>query len=291
MSQGMTSPIMNFGQPFAYIPQTPQGQMCQQVPSVPPSIPPPWANELIQDMKSLKQSLPKIENIEKTVNRISAKVSEIEVKLNTIETRVDAVEQSCSFINSEAELQKNELKEAKKEIHTLHKACRNLETSVKQHEAEREKMDDKLNDLEARSMRENLMFYGLKEDSEEDCSEKVKVFCQDNLEIDASNMTFDRAHRIGNNTAKKPRPIVVKFHYYSEREKVRKAGFDKREQLKERKVGVGIQQPKQVRDARKELYSVKKAEAEKGNDTKFVGKKLYINGQLYVGKNATTQNY
>ena len=90
-------------------------------------------------------------------------------------------------------------------------------------------INDKLSDLESRSMRENLMFYGIPEGGDgEDCERLVKDLCTDLLEMRGDfvrNMLFDRAHRVGQVSASKVRPIVVKFHYYTERERGPKGVF------------------------------------------------------------------
>ena len=55
---------------------------------------------------------------------------------------------------------------------------------------------------------------------EENCEELVKTVCKDTLKLQtADQMLFDRAHRVGARPGPKPRPIVVKFHYYHERER------------------------------------------------------------------------
>ena len=92
--------------------------------------------------------------------------------------------------------------------------------------------------------------------------------------------TFDRAHRVGQRSAS-TRPIVVKFHYYSQREKVRQTAFGVSEELKAPKLGVGAQIPKDIRDARKPLYPAMKKAKDEGKSVKFMGKKLFINGSEY----------
>jgi hypothetical protein len=62
---------------------------------------------------------------------------------------------------------------------------------------------------------------------------------------------------------------------------VRKASVGVRDDLKRVNCGVGIQLPKEWRDARKDLYPVLQAEKRKGNRVKFVGETLVINGQPY----------
>ena len=87
-------------------------------------------------------------------------------------------------------------------------------------------MEKRLTDLEPRFVRGNLMFYGIKvEGDSENCGQLVKItFVFLHIE-DAQGMLFDLAHRVGQKFAA-TRPIVVKFHYCSDREKVRQALFN-----------------------------------------------------------------
>ena len=90
------------------------------------------------------------------------------------------------------------------------------------------KIDSKILDLESRSMRKNLMFFGVDEedgdeDSAEDCFDKIKTFLKEILDFGegaARNIELDRAHSMGRKRDTAVRPIVVKFHRYSDREKV-----------------------------------------------------------------------
>ena len=91
-------------------------------------------------------------------------------------------------------------------------------------------------------------------------------------------MLFDRVHRVGQKSASKIRPIVVKFHYYTQREAVRQASFTFADRLKTEKRGIGAQIPKDIRDARKPLYPAMKQGKDSGQSVKFVGKKLFIDG-------------
>ena len=101
---------------------------------------------------------------------------------------------------------------------------------------------------------------------------------------DAPDMIFDRAHRIGlfNKKNKDPRPIVVKFHYYRDREIVRKRSYECKDLLKQNDLGVGIQWPKAVRETREQLYPLLNKLKKEGRDAKFVKDKLFVDGNEYV---------
>lgn len=285
LSQHVTSPVMNFT-PLHYgmpSPQTPMAQYIPQ-PAHQQQGPPPWASEILAEIKTLKLVMPKLEQIETTVNSINVKMKELDTKVTHIETRVTDVENSCSFINDKHEKQTNELKHAQTEVKNLQSSCKDLEENMKSLKSEKDGMRTKLIDLESRSMRENLMFYGIQEVPSENCEHLVKQFCDEKLSIDASSMIFDRVHRVGGESTRKPRPIVAKFHYYNERETIRKKGLDCSTQLKTQNQGVGIQRPKAVRDARKNLYGIMKREQSLGKNARFIGDKLFINGREYVGE-------
>jgi hypothetical protein len=145
--------------------------------------------------------------------------------------------------------------------------------------------------LESRSMRENLVFYGLPEPPKpkngeimdnDYCEKKVKDMINI-LGVNTDDMKFDRAHRLGGDAAKKPRPIVVKFHSYTDREKVRIKSYDEtiKNKLKELKQGIGVQSPQMYRDARKILMENAADERKKGHATKIIGNKLLLNNKPF----------
>ena len=152
-------------------------------------------------------------------------------RLKSLETKVNDVSTSCSFISSEFYKQKSKVKSAKDHNQQLHSSCRNLEIKSETLEKQKADMATRIVDLEALSMLENLIFYGIPEQTDtnihEDCENLVKELITTKMGLDGSSMTIDRAHRFGSNRAKKPRPIVVKFHYQSEREQVRQKSYDK----------------------------------------------------------------
>jgi len=82
--------------------------------------------------------------------------------------------------------------------------------------------------------------------------------------------------------ARKPRPIVGRFRFYADREKVREKSYDDnvKRRLKEIGQGVGIQWPQQVREARKAFFPIIKEERNKGNTVHTNGNKLYVNNTL-----------
>ena len=290
-------PIMNFSQQMPF-PMQQSGGVTQSQPSTmpfmnpslsptqmpgsqqmfmpPPSAPPSWMSDLINDVKQIKVSLEKLDKIEQTVNSISLKVTTLETKVNSMDTRVNEVEDSCTFISKENDDRKKELEKAKSEVKTLKSNCKSLETK-------NSKLETKVVDLESRSMRDNLLFYGIAEGGEhENCERLIKQVCVEQLQMpEAKDMLIDRAHRMGAVKKDKPRPIVAKFHYYAQKEAVKSKSYERAENLKQANKGIGTQWPQQVREARKVLYPVMQQAKRDGKEVKLVRDKLYIDGTLY----------
>ncbi|MES9880359.1 MAG: hypothetical protein ABW185_05695 [Sedimenticola sp.] len=246
----------------------------------------------MNDVKQIKQRMSKIDNIEKMVTKINLQVTDLETKVSTIDTSVIEVEESCSFINTESEKQKLCTEKTKSDLKTLQKTCHKLEENIKQYESQNAQLESKYTDLEARSMRDNLLFYGIPEsDQTENCEQLVKQVCTNKLHIpEAAEMKFDRVHRLGQRSNNKTRPIVAKFHHYTDRETIRTKSYDEQTGLKQSNLGIGVQWPKQIRDTRKSLYPIMQREREKGNTVKMVRDKLFINGHAYQPPNGQPIN-
>lgn len=62
------------------------------------------------------------------------------------------------------------------------------------------KLETKLVDLESRSVRDNLLFFGVPEAGEtENCEDLIRKVCVEKLQLqEARTMVFDRVHRVGN---------------------------------------------------------------------------------------------
>ena len=143
----------------SFIQDSPPAQLSGSAFGFQPSpAPPPWASELLEEMKQIKAKLHTIEEIKKTVNSINVKVTDLEGKMKSLEIRVTDTEKSCQFVEKEYETNKKDLKTTKDDIQNLKKSCDSFEKTSKSLKEKSAELDKKLVDLAARSMRENLMF-------------------------------------------------------------------------------------------------------------------------------------
>jgi len=257
---------------------------------------PPWAAELIEDIKQLKSVLPSINKIDQTLTQINAKMYDLEIKVTSIDNRDTEVENSRKYMGQSFDQHTTELKAAKETVAKIDKRCNNLGCSMNTLQEENTSLKKKILDLENWSMRNNLLFWGLPEpenrDRPEICNETVKRFISDELGIDSTSMTFERAHRIPANPGphtKKPRPAVVNFYYYQERERIMSEATKRSQALRGKGLGVGPQRPKEIRDARRALRDVMVNARARGQHVRMYGDKLFINEKPYRPQ-ATSEN-
>ncbi|KAK3083740.1 hypothetical protein FSP39_002403 [Pinctada imbricata] len=145
-----------------------------------------------------------------------------------------------------------------------------------------EKLKRDLDDLKCRSMRDNLMFFGLAEISNENSFTPITEFCSDMLDIHDIRGYMDRSHRVGKFDRNKRRPIVVKFNNFNAREEIRRASYN----LRGTRFSIAEQFPREINERRKELQPIMNAAKQQGKRVRLVRDVLYIDGHKYTGNEA-----
>ncbi|KAJ8309250.1 hypothetical protein KUTeg_014124 [Tegillarca granosa] len=197
------------------------------------AITPPWVDQLFI----------KIDQVDRSVNSINYKVENIATDLGSLSSRVNDVEQSVKFLSDTydtvkitVESAKAAANEAQSEVRKFQKTYRTdmseLQKSISKISSENkmlikenQNLKNSLTDLKCRSMHDNLIFHGIPESNEnENCQNIIHDICRRHLKIcDAERIVIDRAHRIGNSSRDEgPRPIVVKFNQFQQREEIQR---------------------------------------------------------------------
>lgn len=133
-------------------------------------------------------------------------------------------------------------------------------------------------DAENRLRRSNLLFYGIDDDGNEDWAaseEKIIKLCTDKLQVPCTSSQFERVHRIGRYSPDKQRPIIAKFSFYKDRQKVLSSAF----KLKGSTVSIGEDFSPSTRLARRKLVAFAKIQNKKFNlsvDKLRMGKDTYV---------------
>jgi len=237
---------------------------------------------------NMEKKLSEISNIKQELVMTNTKVYSVENELKTMKyTMTENSESINQYSNMYDNLTDNN--------RTTNQKLRDIEQRVSQVERKQTDTDEnmhdtneKLTDVRWRSMRENLLFFGIEEcvplpENGENCEGRIKHFIKNDMGID-KEILLDRVHRLGrfNKRNIRPRPIVAKFTFFKDRELVRMTAP---QVLTGTDYGVSEQYPQEIESKRKPLYSVaKKAKADKNNTVKLIRDKLYINGELYIPK-------
>lgn len=218
-------------------------------------------HNLHRSMASLEQSFVVME---KDVQNLNDKTGKTNTKVNDLEKSVEFHDQDIS--DSQKDLKKV------------------------QHEAEELKMQ--LLYQGHYSRRENLMFVGNEEngtpfDDVENTKEVTYDFLQRELSFEnaQSRFEFQRIHRVGKRTGKKPCPIIVRFLRYSDREDVLPRA---KTSLEGKDYGVFEEMPKELYQLRNaQMKKLQNAKHHQGSTAYFSRKypeKLFIDGN-YIPRN------
>ena len=118
----------------------------------------------------------------------------------------------------------------------------------------------KLERMEAQERRNNLVFFGLREnerETDEEAEESLRLMLDELLGIPA--ISIERCHRLGRRGTPN-RPVIVKFSFFKEREMVLK----KRSMLRGTRIFVDEDYPASLREKRERLKRSVKEVASKG---------------------------
>ncbi|KAK3094851.1 hypothetical protein FSP39_007029 [Pinctada imbricata] len=241
-------------------------------------------NDILRRLDQMNTRLKLLDSINDKVDSIDRKVVNLDLNVKKLEERIEVVENSRQF-DSES---MNSLQKEQKEIKVRNtEEVTELRNAVKALQADHTKSTEDIIDIQCRSMRDNLMFYNIPEGEEENCTEKIGHFMEENMKIEGakSSIKIERAHRVGRRRRGSHRQIVAKFHSYVDREKVRSASKN----LEGSNFGVGQQFPKEVQERRRILIDVMKRERARGNRCSLSVDKLFVNNSLYTGPEVTWQ--
>ena len=173
--------------------------------------------------------------------------------IGKLQTEIGELKSSYSFLTTETTELKQQIKSNELKIdNNIRKTTVNAEKSV---------------DLEDRSRRNNLVFFGFPEDSNthepENCERKVINLLESRKFFDDDYIVYiDRAHRLGRRSSDKPRPIIVRFTYFKDKQEIIKNG----QKLKGCNINVSEDFSKSTIEVHKQLRNKAKAAKESFKD-------------------------
>ncbi len=190
-----------------------------------------------------------------------------EMRLDQRLNKLDEVAEKIDGLTLKVEEHDQKIEGLQFDLNTVNERMKTLKT-------ENEQMLLKLDDLENRGRRINLIFYNVPEqpNTHENCLDTVTDIINNFVGFDQPCSTFvERCHRTGQK-GNKPRIIHVAFASFATREKVRKACIAKFKQssYKGTRISVGEDFSKRIVQLRKEKMPRFRALKEQGKQPFFV---------------------
>lgn len=198
-------------------------------------------------------------------------------RFDTVNSHFDSLNDSVSGLREEVTQLTAEVDKVKNENERLQ--TENQELADRLDAAEK-----KLDDLEGRSKRNNLIFRGLKKqtssdyESWDDCEKLVKEVMHDQLKM-RDDIQFDRVHRLNKDPDS---PIVARFVNFKDKQRVLKEKRKLKETEKGRTIFIGEDFSKNVRDTRRKLVPhLKEAKTDKNKKVTMVYNYLLIDNKRF----------
>ena len=182
---------------------------------------------------------------------------------------------SLQFVHDEVEDLRTRMDLKDEEVLNLQTRLDKMEAEAKEWRQSHDQLERKVMMLESHSRRDNLVFENINEDQNENCKEKILNLINEDMGI-TENIILSRVHRL--NSGKSPRPIIVKFHLYPQRELV----WSKRSSLKNSPVVVREDYPAPMAKDRAVLYPFYRAALNRKIKARLVQDRLIINDKPYT---------
>ncbi|XP_077528021.1 uncharacterized protein LOC144139597 [Haemaphysalis longicornis] len=219
---------------------------------------PPTLEDILNELKSLSSGQAQLIG---DMQNLKCQLSNTDKAISALGKRIDNLE---SHYN---------------QVQTLQTELDTITTITSQTASQVSVLEARLDDAENHSRRNNLLFYGIADDTPSETyvqfEQLITAFCRDRFKISIETKEIERAHRLGRHSPDRCRPIIVKFTSFKTKETVLGNG----PQLKDTDFSIGEDFSPLVRNARKHLLAFAK---EKSGPfllrykTLFMGSKRYI---------------
>ena len=227
--------------------------------------------QLREDVKRMSCQLDALtKRFDKHEGRMEERLDEIREKMFEQRQEVEELRREVGEMREEVK----EVSVLREEVREMKKRCdRDGEKRMQEVKEIRRKAIDQ----EARSRRENLLFFNVAEEHNEVCNHKLRGIIKNSMGI-ARDIPIERCHRLGPHREgnSKPRPIIARFLRYTDKSEI----LAQRRRL-QRPMGVSEDLPLPTRKARQSLGQEVKDARDSGKRASIAyPARLIIDGQL-----------
>ncbi|UYV83647.1 hypothetical protein LAZ67_23001880 [Cordylochernes scorpioides] len=205
---------------------------------------------------TLETSLDRDKDIKDLINALTKRLDSwgerLESRLSAIDDRVENINQRLQQLEESSAVTKVALSQNSKKIKDF---------------------EDQLEYLDAKSRERNLIFYGIEQDNNEDCRERIRKVIEENMQT-KEKINITRCHRL----SRKPgAPILIEVPEQNDRSTLFKAAFN----LRGTKISLSKDYSMKTREQRRVLNVKRKELVERGTLAKLRDNKLIINDIAY----------
>ena len=202
----------------------------------------------------------------------------IENKIEDLTTALKDHQTSLTYTQEEVDELKQRVKSGEERIDKLEEEMREARAETKQDRITIERLQEEVLDLEAYSRRENLLLMNISEEKNEDCRAKVnRIFVDMGLKYE---IKLSRVHRLGKYKEDTVRPIIVRFHYAPDRERVWKS----RSKLSNTRIIIREDYPLKIEQNRQVLLPIASHARNMKKNVNIVNDKLFVEGRKYTAQ-------
>lgn len=298
LSPSQTQSFLQQPYPGVYPPQYGSPQFMPNVLQTPTQLHNPFQTTVLEQLTAMESRLKKLDTIEEQISSVSKQLTKMNTRVSSLETKLEDTNRKLSDIEQSRSVdaqicQEINTKQTEIDKHLKDEASRisQMSRDLDQLKRVNTNLSEDIIDLQSRSMRDNLMFFGFPEPQnpddrkKEDCSAKICNFCVEQLHIPdaATTIKLDRAHRVGRYVQGKTRPIVAKFNFHQDKLNVKRKAFEHLD--RQSNFRVADQFPKQIQERRKRLIPAMIHAKQRGKNAVLSYDKLFINGQQFTADN------
>ena len=235
---------------------------------------------LATTLKGDTEQEPTLREVLSAINKLHEKFDSHILEFKSVQKDIESLDERMGIVEDCVETCGDDISMIKKESCSMKEDIAMLKDIIVHQQTEIQEMKNQTVDIQARSMRSNLLFHNVPETRNEDCETKV---CHELRRLGISEeIHIQRIHRLGKPNAKSrnPRPIVAKLL-----DKDCEMVMDQmRQHPRDQGCYISRQHPQEIREKRRRMWET--AETYKSLDSSCKSKitadgKLYINGQLH----------
>lgn len=221
-------------------------------------------DEIRQILSSMRaENNSNFSSIDLKLSNINTELKDIKAEVRDLSLSVDSLDKDVMLIRD------NKIPELKLEL-----------------KKEIEQLKTQRLSAELYSKKTNLLFYGIKQQPDENCEKTIREFISKNLGLDAEAMLLANVHRLPSrkvSSRDRPRPIITKFVLMKDRDAVLRAAPSLRH-FKEN-YGISPHLPFEMQAIRQKLLPIRRSAISSGK-TAFIKTSgtdvlLFIDNKLY----------